>query len=127
MGPQPFLSLPLASGLSAAGHGQLGLSPWRWAPTEVDPAPEKTLGGAAGGRAAGRGLRDRLLDFRAHPGADLAGVRRALQLPVRVYVAAQPRLFVSKGPFCLGPSRRGPAARLAPGGMAHDPACRQAT
>src|SRR5262249_37016900 len=29
---------------------------------QVDPAAEKTLGGAAGGRAAGRGLRDRLLD-----------------------------------------------------------------
>jgi len=50
-----------------------------------------------------------------------------LQLPVRVYIAAQLGLFISKGAVCLRPSRRGPAARLAPGGMAQDPACRQAT
>src|SRR5215467_4006236 len=69
----------------------------------------------------------RLLDLRAHSGVDLAGVRRALQLPVRVYVAAQRGFFVSKGAFCVGPSRRRPASSLAPGGMAHDPAGRQAS
>src|SRR5262245_24198855 len=115
----------MASSLSAAGHGQLGLSPWRWAPTEVDPTPAKTLGGTAGGWTTGRGLRDRLLDICAHPGADLAGVWRALQLPVCVYIAAQLGLFVSKGALCLGPSRRCPASGLAPGGMAHDSAGRQ--
>src|SRR5712691_5095021 len=107
----------MAPGFPAAGHGQRGLPPERWAPTTVDPTPEKTLGGAAGGRAAGRGLRDRLLDLRAHPGVDLAGVRRALQRPVRVYVTAQLGLFVSKGPLCVGPSRRRPASSLAPGRM----------
>src|SRR5215831_7829230 len=45
----------------------------------------------SGGRRPKLTLRQkkRLLDCRAHPGADLAGVRRALQLPVRLYVAAQ--------------------------------------
>src|SRR5262249_31782735 len=104
MEPQHLLSLPVASGLSAAGHRQLGLSPERWAPTAIDPTPAKTLGGTTGGRATGRGLRDCLLDVRAHPNADLARVRRALQLPVWVSIAAQLRFFISKGSFCLRPS-----------------------
>src|SRR5713101_9925993 len=117
----------MAPGFPAAGAGQFGLPPERWAPTEVDPTPEKTLGGAAGGRAAGRGLRDRLLDLRAHPGADLARVRRALQLPVCVYVAAQLGLFISQGPLCVGSSRRREAPGLAGGKMAGDFACGHAS
>ena len=43
-GASALLSLPLASDLSAVGHGQLGLSPWRGAPREVDSHAAETLG-----------------------------------------------------------------------------------
>src|SRR5207248_9038615 len=109
------------------GAGRPGLHSKRLWPPETALTPDKALGRGAGGRTAGRGLRDGLLGVRAHPGADLAGVWCALHLPVRVYIAAQLGLFISKGAVCLRPSRRGPAARLAPGGMAQDSACRQAT
>jgi hypothetical protein len=42
-------------------------------------------------------------------------------------VAAQLRVFVSKGPFCLGSSRCRTAPTLAPAGMAQDSARRPAT
>src|SRR4029453_1565741 len=92
-------------------------SSWR-SPTEVVPQAEETLGGADRGRATRRGLRDGLLDLRAHPGADLAGVRRALQLPVCVYVAAQCGVFVSKGPLGVGSSGCGQGPGGASGNMA---------
>src|SRR4030095_12228383 len=61
-----------------------------------------------------------LLELCPHPRADLARVWRPLQPSLCVYIVAQPRLFVSKGAFCLGPSRHGQAPGLASGQMAGD-------